>query len=116
MSFPETIPTNFPLYITAKRRMSRRLILLAASVIVASGSIVISGVVMTFLALIVSGFLFLAKTRTTRALSVIIPSGFSSLVVTIMQPHSRLSISSATLLAGVFSSAVTAGLLITSLT
>lgn len=59
---------------------------------------------------------FFARTLPTRSLSVIIPSGFPSLLVTIMHPSSCLSISSATLFTGAFSSMVTTGLLITSLT
>jgi len=96
--------------------MFNLLILLAASLIVASGSIVINGEVITSLALTESGLAFLAKTLATRSLSVIIPRGFPSLLVTIMHPKPCSSISSATLFAGASSVMVMTGLLITSLT
>lgn len=92
------------------------LILLAASLIVASGSIVMSGEVMTCLALRVSGLRFLARTLTTRSLSVIIPRALPCLLVTIMQPKSSLSMSSAARFAGADSSMATTGLLMTSFT
>lgn len=96
--------------------MFNLLIFLAASVMVASGSIVSRGEVMTSLALRVSGLRFLAKTLTTRSLSVIMPSGFPCLFVTMMQPISSLSMSSAARFARAASSMVITGLLMTSLT
>ena len=92
------------------------LILLAASLIVSSGSMVISGVVMTSFAFRVSGFRFLASTLITRSLSVIIPMGFPSLLVTTMQPRPCLSMSFATLFVVASSFMVITGLLMTSLT
>ncbi len=92
------------------------LILLAASVMVASGSIVSKGEVITSLALSASGLRFLAKTLTTRSLSVIIPSGFPFLLVTITQPRSSLSMSSAARFTGAASSMAITGLLMTSFT
>ncbi len=92
------------------------LILFAASFIVASGSMVIKGDVITSLALIVFGAMFLAKTLMTKSLSVMIPMGFPSWLVIITQPNPCFSISSATLLMGSSSFIVMTGLLIASFT
>lgn len=58
MSLLEISPINCPLYITPNLLMFSLLILLAASLIVASGSMVIRGDVMTSLAFRESGFAF----------------------------------------------------------
>src|SRR3972149_7666349 len=96
--------------------MSSLLILLAASLIVASGSIVTNGEVMISFAFTASGLRFLARTLTTKSRSVIIPRGFPSLFVTITQPTLFSSMRRATLFEAASSSVVTTGLLITSLT
>src|SRR3989304_1140279 len=92
------------------------LILLAASLIVASGSIVTNGEVMISLAFTASGTRFLAKTLITKSRSVIIPTGFNALLVTITQPKALSAMRLATLFEGASSSKVTTGLLMTSLT
>ncbi len=86
ISLPEIIPTRSPLYMTPNLRILRRLIRLAASMRVSSGSIVMRGDVITSLAVSLLGWIFFAKTRVTKSLSVIMPRGFPSLVVTMMPP------------------------------
>ena len=61
--------------------MSSLVILLAASLMVASGSIVTSGVVMISLPLMVSGLRFLAMTLMTKSRSVMMPIDFPALLV-----------------------------------
>src|SRR3990170_7051482 len=96
--------------------MSRLLIILAASFIGASGSIVTSGKVMNSMAFALSGATFLARTLTTRSRSVIIPIGLPALFVTMTQPTLLSSMSLATWFADASSSVVTTGLVMTSLT
>src|SRR4030065_2755006 len=92
------------------------LILLAASLIVASGSIVTNGEVMISLAFTVSGLRFLVRTLRTKSRSVIIPMGFPALLMIITQPKSFLSMMLAILFEGASSSNDTHGLLMASLT
>src|SRR4030067_2483364 len=96
--------------------MSSLLILLAASFIVASGSIVTNGVVMISLAVTLPGVRFLARTLSTKSLSVIIPIGFPALFVTMTQPKLFSCIRLAMWFEGASSAVVTTGLLMTSLT
>src|SRR4030067_34535 len=96
--------------------MSSLLILLAASFIVASGSIVTTGEVMNSAALVVPGDTFFARTLTTKSRSVMIPMGFPALFATTTQPTLLSTISLATLFADASSSVVTTGLVMTSLT
>src|SRR4030043_2225674 len=92
------------------------LILLAASLIVASGSIVTNGEVMISLTFTASGTRFLAKTLITKSRSVIMPTGFPALLVTTTQPNWLSAMRLAALFEAASSIKVTTGLLVTSLT
>ena len=96
--------------------MSSLLILLAASLIVASGSMVTTGEVMMSLAFMASGIRFFERTLLTRSLSVMMPMGFWDLFTMITQPRLCSSMTLATLFEGASSSKVTTGLLMASLT
>src|SRR3972149_4975056 len=96
--------------------MSSLLILLAASFIVASGSIVTTGEVMNSAALVVLGTMFFARTLTTKSRSVMIPRGFPALFATTTQPTLLSPMSLATLFDDASSSVVITGLVMTSLT